>query len=60
MDVPTGQQQSDLLAAGKATEQLKVYIQQLQRAGVDVTSLQAQLNKAEALKNGLLREFGTG
>lgn len=64
MDVPninlTATQQQQLLDAGNAVIALQTHLDRLQRAGVDVTSLRAQLTKAEQLRQGLLREFGTG
>jgi hypothetical protein len=63
-DIPklqlTADQQQQLLDAGKNIQTLRVHIEQLKRAGLPVENLQTQLNKAEALRLGMLREFGTG
>ncbi len=55
----TADQQNNLLLAGTAIQQLQAHIGQLERAGLPTAKLKEQLQKAEQLRLGMLREFGT-
>ena len=56
----TGDQQQRLVDNQRLIQTLKGHIQRAKLAGLDVSSMEAQLAKAEQLANGLLTQFGTG
>lgn len=48
-----------LEALGPDIETLEAEIAKAERAGLDVTRLRDDLNKAKSLREGVLREYGT-
>lgn len=55
----TQEEEEQLQAAGQQIAALRKTIQQMKRAGLDVTAEEEQLEYAENLRKGFLREFGT-
>ena len=54
----TAQQRKALIASKAALDEAQQEINRAKRAGIDVTELQAQLDEARRLRDGLLAEYG--
>lgn len=54
----TPQQRKALLASKAQLDEAQQEINRAKRAGIDVTELQAQLDEARKLRDGLLAEYG--
>lgn len=54
----TAQQRKALLASKTQLDEAQQEINRAKRAGIDTTELQAQLDEARKLRDGLLAEYG--
>lgn len=54
----TSEEQTVLRDAQRQVRELRAVVDRLERAGLDVTAERAELDRAEQLATGLLKEFG--
>lgn len=54
----TAEQKKSLLDLAADIKLLKIEIDRAKRAGIDVTELEADYNKAIKLRDGILKEYG--